>query len=313
MLKYKADSRTLGIVATYFIIAITSWFMFDKVNYWLIGILMALNAVFAFFSAVIVHNTIHAPIFKSKRLNSIFQIILSLTYGHPVSAFEPGHNHSHHRSLSTPKDVMRPSKARFKLNFFNHLFFFFLVANTITKSEIAFVKKMYKEERNWFFQYLKEFIVVFGIKIILLIIDPVKAILLIIIPHFYAVWGIVSTNFWQHDGCDTSHPYNHSRNFKSKLLNFWTCNNGYHGMHHMNPGLHWSLLPAAHKEHLEPHLHPNLNLDSLFKHLWKATIYPGKRLDYLGNAVVFEKPIVPDEDWIEDIVIDKGKVSFSSR
>jgi hypothetical protein len=24
-------------------------------------------------------------------------------------------------------------------------------------------------------------------------------------------WGIFGTNYWQHDGCDHTHPYNHSR------------------------------------------------------------------------------------------------------
>ena len=54
----------------------------------------------------------------------------------------------------------------------------------------------------------------------------------------------------------------------------------------MRPGLHWSLLPEAHERLLAPYNHPNLNCDYLVRHLWKATIYPGKRLDYLGNPVV---------------------------
>lgn len=304
MLKYKADLRTLGIVATYFAIAISSWIFYEQMSTPVLVLAIILNSVFAFFCAIIVHNTIHVPIFKNGTANRIFQMILSLTYGHPVSAFVPGHNYSHHKELSTPKDIMRPSKARFRLNFFNHLFFFFLVSGAIMRSEIDFIKKMRKDRPKWFRQYLKELVLVFGTKIILLIIAPIPAVLLIVIPHLYAAWGIVSTNFWQHDGCDTAHPYNHSRTFKSKLLNFWTCNNGYHGIHHMRPGLHWSLLPEAHAELLEPHLHPNLNLNSLVAHLWKATIYPGVRTDYLGNPMVLE-PEVPDEDWIEGLKITK--------
>ncbi len=311
MLRYKADRRTLGIVATYFTIAITSWIYYPQMTWGVLIPVMMLNAVFAFFCAVIVHNTIHAPVFKSKRMNRIFQIILSFTYGHPVSAFVPGHNFSHHKELSTVKDIIRPSKARYRSNFLNHLLFFFSVSNDIMRDEMRFIKKMRKHKPKWFRQYLIEASLVFGTKIILLIIAPIQTVLLILIPHFYAVWGIVSTNFWQHDGCDTSHPYNHSRSFTNKWLNFWTCNNGYHGIHHMRPGLHWSLLPEAHEKLLVPHLHPNLNCDYLIKHLWKATIYPGKRLDYLGNPVVLG-PKEEDGDWIENFPVGEEMEGYGA-
>ena len=36
---------------------------------------------------------------------------------------------------------------------------------------------------------------------------------------------------------------NHARNFTGPLLNFLALNNGYHGMHHEEPGMRWSLLP----------------------------------------------------------------------
>ena len=309
MLRYKADRRTLAIVSAYFSILLLSWLVFDIANWWQIAILVILNCLFSFFCAVIVHNTIHVAVFKNRNLNRIFQMILSLTYGHPVSAFVPGHNLSHHKQLSTPKDIIRPSKVRYKINFFNYLFFFFHIANAVTKSEFDFLRRMRHKQPKWFHQYIKEFILVFGLKLTLLVIDPVKTIVLILIPHFYAVWGILSTNFWQHDGCDMTHEFNHSRNFKSSWLNFWTCNNGYHGMHHMKPDLHWSLLPQAHEQHLAPYIHPNLNRGSLVKFLWEATISPGKRVDYLGNPVVLP-PSVPDEDWIADI---EHKVGTSSN
>ncbi|MBL4585743.1 MAG: hypothetical protein JKX84_01595 [Flavobacteriales bacterium] len=61
-------------------------------------------------------------------------------------------------------------------------------------------------------------------------------------------------------------------------------------------------MPAYHKEHLEPYLHPNLNLDNLFTYLWKTLIWPGKRLNYLGNPIVL--PELEYEDWIASADIE---------
>lgn len=65
----------------------------------------------------------------------------------------------------------------------------------------------------------------------------------------------------------------------------------------MYPSLHWSLAPAKHREIIGPHIHPNLEQKSLLKFLWRSYVWPGKRLDYLGQPVVLP---VEDDDlpWI---------------
>lgn len=306
MLKYKADIRTLLVMLIYFSLAALPWFIWDQINTFQIVLLMIANCIFSFLCAVIVHNTIHVPIFRSNLLNRINQLILSNTYGHPVSAYVPGHNFSHHKYTQTEKDSIRTTKARFKLNILNQLFFFYIMSGDIVKGEIKFVAKMYKEEPKWFFQYLVELVVVFGLKVILLFVNWKICLLFLIIPHQYAAWGIVSTNFFQHDGCDENHPYNHSRNFTGKLFNFIAFNNGYHGAHHMKPGLHWSLLPKFHNEHLRPFIHPSLDRKSLVSYLWETHIYPGKRRDYLGNEIK-SVPKSEDKDWVEDLNLSVHK------
>ena len=62
------------------------------------------------------------------------------------------------------------------------------------------------------------------------------------------------------------------------------------------PHLHWSLLPAYHFEHISPKIHPNLEQTNLFSYLWKTLIFPGKRLDYLGNPYVESN--IKYEDWV---------------
>ena len=310
MLRYKADFRTLVTVLFYFIVAIAPWLLWNEMSNIQIFLWVVANCLLSFMCAVIVHNTIHVPIFKRRWMNKIFQVLLSFTYGHSTSGYVPGHNFSHHKYTQTSKDAIRTSKARFKINFLNQLFFFFIMSGDIIKGEIRFAKKMYRVRPEWFWQYAFEMSLVMGSKVVLLILNWKCFVLFVLIPHQYAAWGIVGTNYFQHDGCDEEHPYNHSRNFKGKALNWFLFNNGYHGAHHMKPNLHWSLLPAYHEEKLGPFIHPSLDRNSLTAYLFKTHIYPAKRLDYLGNPVVLTKP-VKDIDWVADINVGEHKTDMA--
>ena len=310
MLRYREDWRTLFTVALYFATTALAWWLWPSLNNWEIMGFVVLCCLLAFMCATIIHNTIHAPVFKNKTLNKIFQVVLCFTYGHSTSAYVPGHNFSHHKYTQTPKDAIRTTKARFRLNILNQLFFFFLMSGDILKGEFRFAKKMYHERPEWFRQYVLEMVLVYGSKIALLVINWKCALLFVFIPHQYASWGIVSTNYFQHDGCDETHPYNHSRNFTGGLLNYFLFNNGYHGAHHMKPNLHWSLLPAYHAEKLRPFIHPSLDRKSLLTYLVETHIYPAKRIDYLGNALVLQ-PEVADEDWVLGEVLAKSEADLA--
>lgn len=310
MLKYKADIRTIVFVLSYFAIATFTWIVLPLPWYYAIPLIVA-NCFLSFFCATIVHNTIHCPIFVNRGMNRIFQVTLSFTYGHPVSAYVPGHNFSHHKYTQSAKDNIRTTKARFKWNLLNQLFFFYIMSWDILKAEMRFTKKMRKEKPRWFRQYLVEMILLNGVKIALLILDWQKFLLVVFIPHQYAAWGIVGTNYWQHEGCDEEHPYNHSRNFTGKVLNWFAFNNGYHGIHHFRPGLHWSLLPKFHEKYVVPYTHPNLNQKSLFLYLWQTCIYPGKRIDYLGNPVKLP-PKKKDKDWVADIPVSENATALGA-
>lgn len=311
MLRYKSDVRTLIFVFLYFIVAVFSWIIFPTLSTWQVVALVVLNCYLSFSCAVIIHNTIHVPIFKKRWMNQFFQFLLSFTYGHSTSAYVPGHNFSHHKYTQTPKDAIRTSKARFSINLFNQLFFFFIMSGDILKGELKFANKMRVENPKWFRQYLFEMVAVMGLKIALLIYNWQCGVLFILIPHQFAAWGIVGTNYFQHDGCDENHPYNHSRNFSGKLLNFFLFNNGFHGAHHMKPNLHWSLLPKFHEEKLAPFLHPSLNRVSLLSYLFETHIYPAKRLDYLGNPILLSTP-TPDEDWVGGIRVSDHKTDLAA-
>jgi fatty acid desaturase len=163
-----------------------------------------------------------------------------------------------------------------------------------------------RQQRDGFFgKSCREWIVVVLIHLTLLIMHPKKFVLYVFLPHICAQWGIVTMNMLQHDGCDTNidtdnrfDNYNTSRNFVGSFVNYLTFNNGYHAIHHMYPRMHWSRLREEHELQVKPKCNPNLNEKCMVSYIYRTFVYPGLRLDYLGNPVI---PLVdnePDLDWV---------------
>lgn len=308
MLRYNADFRTLAFVATYYVL-VSLALSLDLPWYGAVAFAVAISLL-SFFCAVIAHNTVHTPLFKARPLNRLFQVVLSPTYGHPVSMFVPGHNLSHHKYLQTPKDRMRTDKMRFRWNLLNQLFFHAVVGTVIFKDNAEYVGLMKTRKPAWYQQFLFElafylaFLVgTFGAGVAMWGVTGGlwRWLAFVFIPHQYAAWGIMGINFVQHEGAQPEHRYNHSRNFTGKLVNWFTFNNGYHGIHHDHPGLHWSLLPEAHAKEIAPFIDPRLDQPSLIAYCFKAYIYPGKRLNFDGTPVVLG-PEREDEPWIPGAV-----------
>jgi fatty acid desaturase len=303
MLRYAADRRTLGFVAAYFGLVVYTW-VWAPDAWWARLPLFLATCALAFIGAVITHNTVHCPAFHSKPANKLFQVVLTLTYGHPVSSYVPGHNMSHHKHTQSRMDVMRTTKTRSRWNLLNLLFFMPRVSGSILKGDFAFTKAMRTRRPRWFRQLALEGVVFLAVSVALVCIDFWGWLFIWQLPHMYAGWGIITMNLLQHDGCDESSQYNHSRNFVGKWLNWWVLNNGYHSIHHHTPGLHWSLAAAAHAEQIRPHIHRNLEQPSLLAYLWKTFGWPGTRTRYDGTPIELPEAGT-DASWIpEEIPVD---------
>lgn len=295
MLRYRADLRTLGFLLLYAVLVIGQW-VYAPPGVLGVALFIATCCV-SWICAVIAHNTVHSPVFKQRSLNKLFQVWVSLSYGFPISDYIPGHNLSHHRFTQKREDVMRTTHVNYRWNLLNLIMFMPAVTPGILRGNALFKQVMGGRAAAWKRQLILEGVVVWGVKVLCLVLDWKKALLYVFLPHLFANWGIVSVNYLQHDGCDSDHPVNHSRNFVGKFFNWWTLNNGYHGIHHEIPGKHWSLLPAAHAELIKPTLDPALDQPSLFVYCFKTFIYPGKRLRYDGSPVVVVDE-GPDRDWV---------------
>jgi fatty acid desaturase len=300
--RYHADVRSIVFVASYGILATTGW-LFTPRSPWLVALWVAATCVSSWIVGVVTHNTIHSPVFRHRALNRAFQVWLSLSYGWPVSEYGPGHNLSHHKHTQKGKDLMRTTRVHFRWNLLNLLAFGPFAAARVARANQQFAARAKVRAKSWYRQFMLETVIVWAVKIALVCLSWKKALLFVFIPHLYAVWGIVEVNYLWHDGCAEDHPYNHSRNFVGKVFNFFTLNNGYHGIHHMEPSLHWSLAPKAHAELVHPFVDPALEQRSLVAYLVRTFVWPGKRVRYTGEP--FEPVDPPDEPFITELGTDE--------
>jgi len=332
LLKNSADWRCVLWIAKYFVLSALAW-RYDAVISASIPLSLLTFVVLSYYSfagATIVHNTMHSRCFHSRTLEHIWHHVLSLTYGHPVSTFVPGHNLSHHRYTQTRMDPMRTTKLRYKWNLMNGIMFQPTVAWDVFKMDVRYLSLKSLQGDDFYTKSCREWIVVGVSQVALLLLNWRCFFVYVWAPHFFAQWGIVSMNMLQHDGCDVNvdldssvevKNWNGARNFVGPVINYLTFNNGYHTIHHMYPTMHWSRLPEEHKRQVKPHVHAALDQQCMARYIYKAFVFPGKRLDYLGNPVIMPSGDEPaDEDWtvhhagdgmkLEDYDVDMSTVGI---
>lgn len=295
LVNHRADYRTVAFLALHFALLVAA--LRAPLSAWT-ALYVVVLCYTSFTAAVAGHNSLHSPVFRYRFPERLLRFAITCAYGHAATMFIPGHNLSHHAHLQTRRDVIRTTKLRYRLNILNPLLFTPTIGGTVTRDNFRFWFRSYRRDPTFFWIVLSEFGVLVLFTLPILVYSPVKFLLLVMIPNFYAAWGILGVNFIQHDGCDTDHPYNHSRNFVSPFLNWFLLNNGFHGIHHMHPGLHWSQLPAAHARELHGRIHPELEQKSMFRYLWRSFVWPARRLRYDGEPVVLEEA-GEDEDWVD--------------
>ena len=258
---------------------------------------------------MIAHNALHVPVFNSPVLQRVFQMALTGAYGQPSSVYQPAHNRSHHRHTSTKKDLMRPTKLKYKWNVLNMLLAKEHAPGTTAGIKLAF--RFYATQWHvrpaLVYTFLQELVFILVLMAGAIYVSPRRGLMYLYAPQQVGQWFINFINYLQHDGCEVDPHHqrmNHARNFTGPLFNFVFFNNGYHTVHHLYPGLHWSVLPERHEKLVAPHIHPNLCQPCFRKYFWKCLFV---REDFLG------RPVDPSHDDGEDEPIDFAtKVVFET-
>ncbi|MCB9664829.1 MAG: fatty acid desaturase [Alphaproteobacteria bacterium] len=297
LLRHPADRRTLGFAAAFFGLVALQWVAYPLPAVLALP-LWGATAVLAFVGAVSTHNVIHSPMFSRSRLNDGWRLVQTLWYGQPVSLFVPVHNHSHHKHVQSRKDLTRSTKVDHRWQLIN------LLHGSSWQGAASRDVKLYfaaqaAEGGRIVRQFRAETAVLVAAYGALVLLDWRKFLVFVLLPHTFGTFAIRAINYLQHDGCAYDpHGYDHSRNFTGRAFNWLFLNNGFHTIHHMRPGLHWSVLPARHAELVAPHIHPALDVPRFLPWFWTHIVWPGRRQRYDGAA--YEWPPGgegPDEPW----------------
>lgn len=238
----------------------------------LIPYLWWVSCYFAIATGTIAHNHNHCPTFANKRMNVIFGYWISLIYGFPTFAWIPTHNLNHHKYVNTEGDATITWRFTNKHNLFVAATYFFVSSYYQQYPTKAFIKKAREKNPQLYRRIIGQYVFWGGSYALLAALAVwLHGVgtgfyvfgMVIALPAFVSLWTIMLFNYEQHVHTDPWSKHDHSRNFVSPLLNFLLFNNGFHGAHHENPGLHWSKLPAAHAK-IEAEIHPSLKQRSVW-------------------------------------------------
>lgn len=258
MLRYKEDIKTvLFLVATTALIY-ANWIQ-EEFNPLLWGALMFLSVSVT----TITHNHNHLRIWKSKAMNRFQDYWLTVLYGFPVFAWIPTHNKNHHKFNNRRGDYTITYRVSEKNNLLTLLTYPTISSYYQQHSIRDYLKTMWRKRRSEFFWSVSQYLVLATWIGAFLLLDWKKALLYIVAPQQFALFSVLAFNYLQHVHADEESERNHSRNVDGKIFNFFMFNNGYHTVHHDQPGLHWSLTAEAHEE-VADEVDPRLNETSFW-------------------------------------------------
>jgi fatty acid desaturase len=201
--------------------------------------------------------------------NYAFNLVATIARGHCVSDILLPHNINHHREQGSADDWIAPTIAGTGPSLLRLFRFTYRASwNMVTRrlklgaEGRRVIPEPFRTSLRWEKMFLPTVVV------LSLLHDWRVALLFQGIPWLVSLIWLVAINLFQHDGCEPTSRYGHSRNFVGSLINWLFFNNGYHTVHHLYPGMHWTLAPAAHAR-IAAHIPDRLNERSMIGFFWR--------------------------------------------
>lgn len=253
--RHRADRIPSVIVVGIFAVQLATFFLVDSL--WVVaGVMLALLACSAVPGAIN-HNHHHTPTFMRAWMNRVYEVVLFLETGVLPYAWTLHHNLGHHKHYLDPSRDPAPwQHADGRLMSRLH----YDVAGALRiYPEVFRIGRAYPELLRRFKVWSLVSLAVLGVFIAL---DPLKALVLFVLPVPFMYLGLLDNTYMQHSDLDMHDDFTASRNTTSRLYNLISGNLGYHSAHHLKPHVHWSELPRLHAR-LQAMIPAGLQCDSV--------------------------------------------------
>lgn len=231
-----------------------------------------------FCAGVLSHYQNHCPVFRGRRVNTLYAAWLSAFYGYPIFAWIPTHNANHHKFVNGPGDATITWRWTKRDTLFAAFVYFFVSAYWQSPLIRDYVARARAEGGRRYREIVGQYAAVLGVHAVTLALalelrGPAGGLLTYAsglgATAGMGLWGMMFINYIQHIHCDPSSRYDHSRNFTGRVANWLVFNSGYHTAHHERAGAHWSTLPALHAS-IAAKIHPELNQRSIALYLLRT-------------------------------------------
>jgi fatty acid desaturase len=198
------------------------------------------------------HHHQHVPTFRSTALNRVLEFSHGLHVGLTSNTWLLHHVLGHHVNyLDQTKDESRWQRADGTR--MGALEYSITIAVTAYYRCIR-VGKRFPKHRRVFVTYG---MLTLAVLTALVIYKPVHALFLFVLPMAVSMLFTAWVTYDHHAGLDTKNHMEASVNTLNRRFNLLTGNLGFHTAHHYKQSVHWSKLPALHRE-LAPKIAPHL-------------------------------------------------------
>jgi beta-carotene hydroxylase len=241
ILRYREDRWTVAY--TLMVLAVQLALFFGVESLWWTLLLVVLFQPLQGVAIACNHYQHHVPVFTRRLPNRLYEVVLFLQTGTPPYLITLHHNLGHHVHYREPqRDTLgwrRPDGSKRGLweclwrNSVGHVSWTMAIGRRHPK--------VYRRFKVMAAVSLLPLLALFWV-------SPAKALIVFVLPMLLAVLNVARLGYEQHAGLDLDDHLTASRNIENWWFNLFTFNSGYHTAHHLRPGLHWSRLPAFHRE-----------------------------------------------------------------
>ncbi|HEX2872721.1 MAG TPA: fatty acid desaturase [Polyangiaceae bacterium] len=238
----------------------------------------------SYLSGVLTHNHNHCAVFHGRAANVAYGAWLSVFYGFPIFSWIPTHNQNHHRFRNGDGDMTATSRHAATDSLLAALTYPLASSRYQVPALVSFVRAGFRPGSGRALRIVLEgAALVAGHAAVALLAVYLHGALLgtlvygvaLGLPALLGTYWMMLTNYLQHVGCDAASPHNHSRNFVSPFWNWFVFDNGYHTVHHEQPGQHWSRYRALHQARAAQ-IAPELNPGTLLGFMLSRYVAPSR-------------------------------------